>query len=590
LKATVPEIAQPGLPAPVSGYRMGLVASLAAAIGVVAGLIAYALYDLIGLFTNLAYYHQWSFHFRSPENTTLGPWVIVIPVIGGLIIGVMAKYGSDKIKGHGIPEAMEAVLTSRSRIEAKVAILKPLSAAIAIGTGGPFGAEGPIIQTGGAFGSIIGQLISTTASERKVLLAAGAGAGMAATFNTPIAGVILAIELLLFEFRARSFIPLVVASTLATSTRYLLLGQHSMFQMGQVDYGLPVSLPFYLLLGVICGIAAIGFTKLLYFVEDQFERLPVSDFWHPAIGALGLGIIGFFVPRVLGVGYDTISDILNTHLALKLLILIAVCKALALVISLGSGTSGGLLAPMFMSSAAMGGVFAMVINLILPSAHLSPGACALVAMGAVFGAASRATFTFIVFAFEITHDFNAILPLMLVSVIADAIALRYLPSSIMTEKLSRRGLDVHQEFEVDVLKQVRVRDIMQKRAATEAESAADDLVGVAAAAKLASEKVLAERALRDSRQDEKIQTGEHLRTPPASTREHPITAYPDERAFDALYRMLKHDIESLPVISRSSPPTVLGYVNRSHVLQTWTRQLEDENLREKGWIRGMLSK
>jgi chloride channel protein, CIC family len=590
LKATVPEIAQPGLPAPVSGYRMGLVASLAAAIGVVAGLIAYALYDLIGLFTNLAYYHQWSFHFRSPENTTLGPWVIVIPVIGGLIIGVMAKYGSDKIKGHGIPEAMEAVLTSRSRIEAKVAILKPLSAAIAIGTGGPFGAEGPIIQTGGAFGSIIGQLISTTASERKVLLAAGAGAGMAATFNTPIAGVILAIELLLFEFRARSFIPLVVASTLATSTRYLLLGQHSMFQMGQVDYGLPVSLPFYLLLGVICGIAAIGFTKLLYFVEDQFERLPVSDFWHPAIGALGLGIIGFFVPRVLGVGYDTISDILNTHLALKLLILIAVCKALALVISLGSGTSGGLLAPMFMSSAAMGGVFAMVINLILPSAHLSPGACALVAMGAVFGAASRATFTFIVFAFEITHDFNAILPLMLVSVIADAIALRYLPSSIMTEKLSRRGLDVHQEFEVDVLKQVRVRDIMQKRAATEAESAADDLVGVAAAAKLDSEKVLAERALRDSRQDEKIQTGEHLRTAPASTREHPITAYPDERAFDALYRMLKHDIESLPVISRSSPPTVLGYVNRSHVLQTWTRQLEDENLREKGWIRGMLSK
>ncbi|HXW18803.1 MAG TPA: chloride channel protein, partial [Candidatus Acidoferrales bacterium] len=257
------DIAGPGHPAPISGYRMGMISLLAAAIGSFAGLIAYLLYDLIGLLTNLSFYHEWSFHFRSPEHTQIGLWVIVVPVIGGLIVGIMAKFGSEKIKGHGIPEAMEAVLTTRSRIEAKVAILKPLSAAVAIGTGGPFGAEGPIIQTGGAFGSVIGQMVSTTGSERKVLLACGAGAGMAATFNTPIAGVILAIELLLFEFRARSFIPLVIASTLATSVRYLLLGQRSMFQMGNADFGVPYGLPFYLLLGVICGIAAIGFTKLL---------------------------------------------------------------------------------------------------------------------------------------------------------------------------------------------------------------------------------------------------------------------------------------------------------------------------------------
>src|SRR5580693_4692376 len=362
---------QPLEPQQSAGYRLELVSLLAALIGVLAGFIAYILYDLIGLITNLAYYHEWSFHFRSPENTHLGPWIIVTPVIGGLIVGFMAKYGSEKIKGHGIPEAMEAVLTSRSRIEAKVAILKPLSAAIAIGTGGPFGAEGPIIQTGGAVGSLVGQFISTTAAERKVLLACGAGAGMAATFNTPIAGVILAIELLLFEFRARSFIPLVIACTLATSVRAVLLGQHSMFTMGNVDFDALHALPFYLLLGVISGIAAIGFTKLLYWVEDQFARLPINDLWHPAIGALGLGIIGFFVPRVLGVGYDTISDILNNNLALKLLILVAVFKALALVIALGSGTSGGLLAPMFMSSAALGGIFAMVVNMIFPSAHWS---------------------------------------------------------------------------------------------------------------------------------------------------------------------------------------------------------------------------
>ncbi len=264
-----------------------------------------------------------------------------MPVIGGIIVGFMAKYGSPKIKGHGIPEAMEAVLTSKSRIEAKLMFLKPISAAIAIGTGGPFGAEGPIIQTGGALGSVLGQIVSTTATERKVLLACGAGAGMAATFNTPIAGVILAIELLLFEFRGRSFIPLVIATTLATSVRQLLLGSGTMFRVLPMDFGVPRALPYYLVLGLLCGVIAIAFTKALYFVEDHFERLPVSEFvWHPAIGALMLGVIGFFVPRVLGVGYDTLSDILNNNLALKVLLLVAVCKSLALLLSLGAGTSG----------------------------------------------------------------------------------------------------------------------------------------------------------------------------------------------------------------------------------------------------------
>src|SRR5437879_10370426 len=305
------------------GYRLGFVSLAAAVIGLIAGLIAFILYNLIGFFTNLAFYHDWSFHFRSPEATQLGSWVIVIPVVGGLIVGVMATYGSDKIKGHGIPEAMEAVLKSNSRIEAKVAILKPLSAAIAIGTGGPFGAEGPIIQTGGAFGSLVGQFLSTTAAERKVLLACGAGAGMAATFNTPIAGVILAIELLLFEFRARSFIPLVISTTLATSVRQMLLGNGAMFKVLPMDFGIPRALPYYLVLGVVCGAIAIAFTKALYFVEDNFDRLPIPELWHPAIGALALGIIGFFVPRVLGVGYDTPADILNNHLGLNSIVLLA---------------------------------------------------------------------------------------------------------------------------------------------------------------------------------------------------------------------------------------------------------------------------
>src|SRR5262249_724190 len=251
---------------------------------------------------------------------------------GGVIVGLMAKYGTPKIRGHGIPEAMEAVLTNRSKIAPRVALLKPLSVAIAIGTGGPFGAEGPIIQTGGAIGSLIGQIIHTTAAERKVLLACGAAAGMAATFNTPIAGGILAIELLLFEFKSRSFIPLVIASTLATRVHFVLMGPGPMFDVGQVLFGIPGHLPYYVVLGLLCGLAAVIFRKALYWVEDHFERLPIDWMWWPAIGGLGLGIIGYFVPRVLGVGYDNIGDILNNRLALNVLLMLLIFKALALVV------------------------------------------------------------------------------------------------------------------------------------------------------------------------------------------------------------------------------------------------------------------
>src|SRR5580765_3302970 len=441
-------------------FRLALVSFLAGGIGLVAGGIAWILYKLIGLFTNLFFFHRVETAFVSPRMSHLGAWVIFIPVIGGLIVGFMAKYGSSKIKGHGIPEAMEAVMFNRSRIQPRVAILKPLSAAIAVGTGGAFGAEAAIIQTGGEAGSLICQVLHTTASERKVLLACGAAAGMSATFNTPIAGVILAIELLLFEFKSRSFIPLVIASTLATAVHMQLLGPGPMFQVAQMDFGIPHALPFYILLGPLCGLAAVFLSKVLYWVEDTFERLPVDELWWPAIGALGLGIIGYFVPRVFGVGYETIGAILNGELAWKILLIVMVAKFAALVISLGSGTSGGLLAPTFMWSAAMGGLFALI------------------AMGAVFGAASRATFSFIIFAFEITRDYNSVLPLMLVAVIADGIAMLFMPrSSIMTEKLARRGLRVHQDYEADALTQATVGETMEKQAPV---ASADTKVGALA--------------------------------------------------------------------------------------------------------------
>jgi len=597
IAATGVQVAETRLGEPAQ-FRMGLMSLLGGGIGLLAGAIAYLLYKLIGLFTNIFFYHRFAADFVSARHTQLGLWVIVIPVIGGIVVGFMVKYGTPKIKGHGIPEAMEAVLVNRSRIQPRVAILKPISAAIAIGTGGPFGAEGPIIQTGGAMGSLVGQLFHTTASERKVLLACGAAAGMSATFNTPIAGVILAIELLLFEFKARSFIPLVIASTLATAVHMQVLGGGPMFSVAAMDFGIPRALPFYLLLGMICGLAAVGFSKLLYWVEDLFEKLPVDELWWPAIGALGLGIIGYFVPRVLGVGYDTIGDILNGNLAWKLLLLVMIAKAAALVISLGSGTSGGLLAPMFMSSAALGGVFALGVDRIYPAAGLSAGAFALVAMGAVFGAASRATFAFIIFAFEITRDYNSVLPLMLVSVIADGIAMVLMPrASIMTEKLARRGLHIHQEYEADVLQQVKVVETMDREVpklpqAMKVRELADRIASgdpemrkhqgmfvMDTAGKLAG-VITRGDVLRALEQDPSGATT----VLDAGTKKVVVT-YPDELLHDASIKMLRNDIGRLAVVDRDEPDRVIGYLGRSGIMAARLRRIEEEHVREPGWIK-----
>ncbi len=581
-------------------FRMVLISFLAGGIGLIAGLIAFVLYKLIGLVTNIVFYHRFVADFTSARHNQLGPWVILMPVIGGIIVGFMAKYGTPKIKGHGIPEAMEAVLMNRSRIQPRVAILKPLSAAIAIGTGGPFGAEGPIIQTGGAVGSLVGQVLHTTASERKVLLACGAAAGMSATFNTPIAGVILAIELLLFEFKARSFIPLVIASTLATAVHMQLLGAGPMFNVAPMDFGVPHALPFYILLGLVCGLAAVGFSKLLYWTEDQFEKLPIDELWWPAIGALGLGIIGYFVPRVLGVGYDTISDILNANLAWRLLLIVMVAKAIALVVSLGSGTSGGLLAPMFMSSAALGGAFALGIDRVFPAANLSAGAFALVAMGAVFGAASRATFTFIIFAFEITRDYNSVLPLMLVSVIADGLAMLLMPkASIMTEKLRRRGLHIHQEYEADAMHQVMVSETMDRDGNIPKVQADVKVAELADRIARRDPEVSQHQGMlvldRDGRLQGVITRGDVMRALDndpsgsmtvldAGSRKVVVT-YPDEVLHEASAKMLRNGIGRLPVVDRQDQQRVVGYIGRPGIMAARLRGLDDEHLREPGWLK-----
>jgi CBS domain-containing protein len=376
-----------------------------------------------------------------------------------------------------------------------------------------------------------------------------------------------------------------------------LLGLGPMFQVSPMDFAIPRGLPFYLGLGLICGLAAVGFSKLLYWVEDQFEKLPFDEMWWPAVGAVGLGIIGFFVPRVLGVGYDTIGDILNGQLAWKLLLVVMVAKAAALAVSLGSGTSGGLLAPCFMWSAAMGGLFAMVSNHFLPGAHLSPAAFGLVAMGAVFAAASRATFTFIIFAFEITRDYNAVLPLMLVSVIADGIAMLLMPnSSIMTEKLARRGLHVHQDYETDVLSQARVAETMERELPA---IPAGTTVGALAERIAQHDPTIARRQalliLDDAgklagiitrgdllRALDKDSSGAMTVQQAGSTRL--VVTHPDELVSEAASKMLRNDVGRLPVVDRGDHRKVIGYLGRSGVMAARLRRFQDEHVREPGWF------
>jgi CIC family chloride channel protein len=580
--------------------RLLAVSLLAGLVGVAAGGAAYGLYALITLVSNLVFYQRCSLAHLDVARHTLGAWVLVVPALGGLAVGLMAKYGTSKIRGHGIPEAMEAVLFNRSRISPRVALLKPVSAAVAIGTGGPFGAEGPIIQTGGALGSMLGQALHLTAVERKTLLAAGAAAGMAATFNTPIAAVILAIELLLFEYKPRSFIPLVIASTLATAVHFVLMGRGAMFTVGAVEFGFPSALPWYLPLGVICGFAAVGLSRALYWVEDQFEKLPCDQLWWPAIGGLGLGAIALFVPRVLGVGYGTISDLLNARLALDLLVVIALAKAAALLVSLGSGTSGGLLAPMFMVGAALGGLYAGTVNHFLPGAHLSLSAFALVAMAALFGSAARAPFTLIVFAFELTRNYDAVLPLMLGVVVAHGIALRFMENSIMTEKLARRGLRVHQEYEVDVFQQMHVAEVMDTEpplvpAGTPVSELTERIARGEAALTRHQALLLVDaqgllagiltrgdlvRALEHDPQGE-------LTALEAGSAE-PQVAFPDELLGNALTRMLHCGCGRLPVVARDGQKKIVGYLGRAAILEARLPRLHDEHVAEPGWLKTAL--
>lgn len=454
--------------------RIGFITILSIMIGFAAGGIAFVLYHLIGLFTNIFYYQKISFTFVSPTGSTLGPIMIILPVIGGLAAGLMIKYGSPKIIGHGIPETMESVLLNSSVVHPKIGFLKAISASFTIGSGQPFGAEGPIIQTGGAIGSFIGQMVAITGSERKILLASGAAAGMAATFGTPISAVLLVVELLLFEFRVKSLVPIGIAAAIGGLMHLLLISPEPLFETPQFVLPLNVdsvwSLLFFAVLGIICGVVGSGLSRALYKSEDMFHRLPLGQPWLPMIGGLGVGLIGFVVPQILGVGYGTISDILNGRTLIELAIVIMVAKSAAWIFAMGSQTSGGTLAPLFMIGSALGYVYGSALSSILSSFGLVPGIFAVAGLAAVFGTASRAPVAAFVFALEVTQDFQIAIPIMVTMLSAELIGEYLMQETIMTERLARRDLRVRNLYEYNPLRQIRVSKVMSSPLTTVCET------------------------------------------------------------------------------------------------------------------------
>jgi H+/Cl- antiporter ClcA len=561
--------------------RLPRIALLAAGIGVLSTLAAFVLLSLIHLFTNLFFFQRFSFVDRSPAGNTLGAWVIVVPVIGGLIVGLIARFGSDKIRGHGIPEAIEAILFGKSRMSPKVAILKPLSSGIVIGSGGPFGAEGPIIMTGGALGSLIAQCVNVTAAERKTLLVAGAAAGMTAVFGTPVAAVLLAVELLLFEWRPRSFLPVALACAVAGFARIVLFGAGPLFPLTTAAPS-PVALGSCIVAGLLSGALACGLSVSLYRVEDWFGKLPVHWMWWPAIGAVAIGIGGWLEPRALGVGYDVIGDLLHGHIALRIALALLLTKAVMWVIALGSGTSGGVLAPLLMLGAGLGTVLAPA----LPGGD--PALWPLVCMAATLGATLGAPLTAIVFAFGLTHDANALLPLLTATLVAHGFATVAMKRSIMTEKIARRGYHIYREYGVDPLERHDVAEVMTRAEAVSTIDAALPAADVVARYFGARQTHRAYPVVRDGRLlgivDRALLDAPHAadaRIADLLPDGPPNVALAHETCRVVATRVAVLGIERLPVVDSAQSLRIVGIVSRSDLIKPALQHFDDEHKRER---------
>ena len=566
--------------------RVLLVTAVAVPIGALAASVAWLLLRLIGLITNLVFYSRVATSLVAPDAHHHNPILVVAaPVVGGLVIGGLARYGSEKIRGHGMPEALEAILTGGSKVQPRVAALKPLASAIAIGTGGPFGAEGPIIMTGGAFGSLVAQFMHLTADERKTLLVAGAAGGMAATFNTPFAAVLLAVELLLFEWRPRSYIPVATAVAVATVIRTVILGGGSLFHVPDVPLHLTVGIDaLCVAAGVVAGLLAVVATALVYASEDAFGRLRVHWMWWPAIGGLVIGIGGLFVPQALGVGYDVIGAELDGSIGLGLVTGVLIVKTLIWSLSLGSGTSGGVLAPMFMVGGALGTLEAHIFPTV------APGFWPLVGLAGVLGGVMRSPITGVVFAVELTGRVDAILPLLIGASAAYAVSVLTLKRSVLTEKIARRGYHLTREYDVDPLEVLFVREVMSTDVISfSSDDRLDDVAGTF---------VIGRRQLRDQQHRQRLypvvddlgvmrglltrrDVLDHaLSAQSTATRvddllvKEPVTASPDETLRTIANRMASRSVTRMPVLEHGTG-RVVGLIAIAQLLEGRVKDLRE---------------
>lgn len=564
--------------------RVVFICFLSIILAIAAACIAQVLIHLIWLITNISFNHHFSIEYGTPPQTrdAMRWWMILVPVVGGVIVGFMARFGHKAIRGHGIPEAMEQVLLNESRIAPRITFLKPLSAAIAIGTGGPFGAEGPIIATGGALGSLLGQIIKTTAMERKTLLAAGATAGMAATFGAPVSAVLLAIELLLFEFRPRSLIPVALAAASAAGMRVIFEGVKPVFAMPDLIAPAGGALAWYILLGAVMGLISVIVTRAVYFVEDSFEHLPIHWMWWPAVGAVAVGLCGYFAPRTLGVGYFNISDILSGKNAWSFLAFLVVMKFISWSISLGSGTSGGTLAPLFTIGGGIGAVLGLGLQHLFPQAGIDVRIAALVGMAAIFAGASRALLTSVVFAFETTLQPLGLLPLLGGCTASFLVSCLLMRNTIMTEKIARRGVRVPTEYHADFLDQVLVREVASKEVvALLSDQTLDEVRGWIASGSGGTRHQGFPILDSQTKNIVGVLTRRYLLDPeiPGSKKVHelikgfPRVVYDDLTLRDAADHMVNHDIGRLPVVTRQNPGKVIGMLTRSDILGAHRKRL-----------------
>jgi H+/Cl- antiporter ClcA/CBS domain-containing protein len=561
--------------------RLLRISAIAAAGGALSTLAAYFLLHLIHFFTNLFFFQTLSTANRPPSANTLGWFVVAMPVIGGLLVGLIARFGSEQIRGHGIPEAIEAILFGKSKMSPKVAVLKPLASAIAIGSGGPFGAEGPIIMTGGAIGSLIAQYFHLTSAERKALLVAGAVAGMTAVFGTPVAAALLAIELLLFELRPRSLLPVAIACAVAGFTRPLLLGSGPLFPLHTAALG-PIGLLSSAIAGVIAGALSWGLSSWLYKVEDTFAKLPIHWMWWPALGAIAVGIGGYFQPRTLGVGYDVIGDLLQGHLLLHAVISIVIIKAIIWVIALASGTSGGVLAPLLMMGAGVGAIAAPY----MPGGD--PAVWPLIFMAAALGGMMRAPIMAAVFAFELTGDANALLPLLAAASVAYGFTVLLMRRSILTEKIARRGYHIYREYSIDPLERHYVEEVMTRSVATiDAKTPIADVLRdyFGAKQKFRAYPVvrsgnlvgIIDRALLDRALIENANAPVGI----IFDQSPPEVALPGETCRNVAARLAVKGLDRVPVVESEKTYRLLGIVSRYDLLKPSTVVFAEEREREQ---------